>query len=197
MRSLQSFSPALRRQAGGLRVQVLCELQNIRLSQKIEDQFRSRKAQPSLRSEFQNSQGCTEKTGWKDLVDQASLVGRIKGAVLVYYLCPRKNSLWIPSQSRGLNRGPTLKLSFQNREESWCLTTLFCVDLSKDIILTYPLTEFVQHIINLTVLQALFGRWPVLIRDKVHIIACMNSGWLTSSNAVRLFCKQQLCCLPS
>lgn len=56
------------------------------------------------------------------------------------------------------------------------MTTLFCVDLSKDIILTYPLTEFVQHIINLTVLQALFGRWPVLIRGKVHIIACMDSG---------------------
>lgn len=74
---------------------------------------------------------------------------------------------------------------------------LFWVDLSKDIILTYPLTEFVEHIINLTVLQALFGRWPGLIRGKVHIIACMYAGWLTSSNAARLFCKQQLCCLLS
>lgn len=53
---------------------------------------------------------------------------------------------------------------------------LFWVDLSKDIILTYPLTEFVEHIINLTVLQALFGRWPGLIRGKVHIIACMYAG---------------------
>ena len=53
---------------------------------------------------------------------------------------------------------------------------LLCWDISNSIILTYSLTEFVQHVINLTVLQALFGRWPVLIKDKIHITFYMNSG---------------------
>ena len=53
---------------------------------------------------------------------------------------------------------------------------LLCLDISNSIILTYSLTEFVQHVINLTVLQALFGRWPVLIKDKIHITFYMNSG---------------------
>lgn len=51
-----------------------------------------------------------------------------------------------------------------------------CLDFSNSVILIYSLTEFVPHIINLTVLQALFGRWPVLIKDKMHIIVCMKSG---------------------
>lgn len=53
---------------------------------------------------------------------------------------------------------------------------LLCLDFSNSIILIYSLTEFVQHIINLAVLQALFGRWPVLIKDKMHIIVYMNPG---------------------
>jgi hypothetical protein len=40
----------------------------------------------------------------------------------------------------------------------------------------YPLTEFAEHIINLTVLQTLFGRWPLLIMDKMHIMGYMNAG---------------------
>ena len=53
---------------------------------------------------------------------------------------------------------------------------LLCLDFSSSIILIYSLTEFVQHVINLTVLQAMFGRWPVPIKDKIHITVYMNSG---------------------
>lgn len=62
---------------------------------------------------------------------------------------------------------------------------LLCLDFSSSIILIYFLTEFVQHVINLTVLQALFGRWPVPIKDKIHITIYMNSGWLTGFNGMR------------
>ena len=53
---------------------------------------------------------------------------------------------------------------------------LLYLDFSSSIILIYSLTEFVQHVINLTVLQSLFGRWPVPIKDKIHITVYMNSG---------------------
>lgn len=70
---------------------------------------------------------------------------------------------------------------------------LLCLDFSSSIILIYFLTEFVQHVINLTVLQALFGRWPVPIKDKIHITIYMNSGWLTGFNGMR--CSHLLCYL--
>lgn len=47
---------------------------------------------------------------------------------------------------------------------------LLCLDFSNSIILIYSLTAFVPHIINLTVLQASLGRWPVWYKIKCTLL---------------------------
>lgn len=90
-----------------------------------------------------------------------------------------------------------LKIFLETGNRDLMFDHILCLEFSNSIILISSLTEFAQHIKNLTALQALFERWPILIKDKMYIIIYINSGWLTNFNGMRLYCEQQLCYLVS